>query len=67
MCYVEEYRPRGDMFPARHYEVVVYPVEGQRQGLQIHQNTHYDVDAEDGQATGLQDVSPEVRAEEEDQ
>lgn len=67
MCDVVQYRPRSDMFPARLYEVIVDAVEGKRQRLEVHQNTHYDVYPVDGLLAPVQDECPKHGAEEEDQ
>lgn len=67
MSNIEENRPRGDMFPLSLNKVVVDAVEGERQGLQVHEDAHDDVDAVDGLAAGAQDEGPQRGAHEEDE
>ena len=56
---IEENRPSRDMFSLRLYKMVVDPVEGEGQRLQVDQHTHDDVDPVDGLAAGAQYEGPQ--------
>lgn len=66
MCDVVQYRPGRHMLSPRLYEVVVDPMEGQRQRLQVHQHTHDYVYPVYRVSAGAQDERPETGAQEED-
>lgn len=62
-----QYGPGGDMLPACLNEVVSDAVEGQRESLEVHEDTHDDVDPVHGVLARAQNERPEARAQEEDQ
>lgn len=62
---IEQDRPSSDMFSLRLYEVIVDSMEGERECLQVDQDTHDDVYSVDGLATRAQDEGPDGGAHQE--